>query len=151
MAAPFPSPRGVTSPPPLLPVRSIRGPGRASWPAEPRCGRGLSAGSGRRATLLRLPISSLGGDRRPAQSAPECPRQASEVPEMSLVRYETDGALAVITLDHPPVNALSTEVIADLAEATTRAAYPGVRAVVVPGSASNWAERYARSKPCPSR
>jgi len=53
---------------------------------------------------------------------------------MSLVRYETDGALAVITLDHPPVNALSTEVIADLAEATTRAAYPGVRAVVVTGS-----------------
>src|SRR3990172_10758107 len=102
MAAPFPSPRGVTSPPPLLPVRSIRGPGRASWPAEPRCGRRHPAGSGRLATSV-------------AQSAPECPRQASEVPEMSLVRYETDGALAVITLDHPPVNALSTEGIADLA------------------------------------
>ena len=53
---------------------------------------------------------------------------------MSLVRYETDGAVAVITLDRPPVNALSAELIADLATATGRAADASVRAVVITGA-----------------
>jgi enoyl-CoA hydratase/carnithine racemase len=53
---------------------------------------------------------------------------------MSLVRYETDGAVAIITLDRPPVNALSVELIADLATAAGRAADASVRAVVITGA-----------------
>lgn len=53
---------------------------------------------------------------------------------MSLVRLERRGAVAVITLDRPPVNALSGELVADLAVAIDGAGDPGVRAVVVTGS-----------------
>jgi enoyl-CoA hydratase/carnithine racemase len=53
---------------------------------------------------------------------------------MSLVRYQADGAVAVITLDRPPVNALSGQLVADLEEAIDRSAAGAVRAVVVTGS-----------------
>ncbi|OFW66327.1 MAG: hypothetical protein A2Z12_09785 [Actinobacteria bacterium RBG_16_68_21] len=53
---------------------------------------------------------------------------------MSLARFEINDAVGVITLDHPPVNALSGELIADLVEVIERAADPVVRAVVVTGS-----------------
>ncbi|HHC07874.1 MAG TPA: enoyl-CoA hydratase/isomerase family protein [Actinobacteria bacterium] len=53
---------------------------------------------------------------------------------MSLVRYEVDGAVATITLDRPPVNALNAELIADLDAAIAEAEAPDVRAVVVTGS-----------------
>ncbi len=53
---------------------------------------------------------------------------------MSLVRFELRGAVGVITLDRPPVNALSGELVVDLAVAISNAADPGVRAVVVTGS-----------------
>jgi enoyl-CoA hydratase/carnithine racemase len=53
---------------------------------------------------------------------------------MSLVRYDTEGTVAVITLDRPPVNALSGEVIADLEAAMTSAEDGAVRAVVITGS-----------------
>jgi enoyl-CoA hydratase/carnithine racemase len=53
---------------------------------------------------------------------------------MSLVRYQADGAVAVITLDRRPVNALSGQLVADLEEAIDRAAAGAVRAVVVTGS-----------------
>ena len=53
---------------------------------------------------------------------------------MSLVRFDLRGAVGVITLDRPPVNALSGELVADLAVAISDAADPGVRAVVVTGS-----------------
>jgi cyclohexa-1,5-dienecarbonyl-CoA hydratase len=53
---------------------------------------------------------------------------------MSLVRFETRGSVGVITLDRPPVNALSGQLVADLAEAVTSAAAPGVRAVLVTGA-----------------
>ena len=49
---------------------------------------------------------------------------------MSLVDYSTDGAVAVITLQHPPVNALSSAVAADLDAALDQASDPAVRAVV---------------------
>lgn len=52
---------------------------------------------------------------------------------MSLVRYAVDGAIAVITLDRPPVNALSSALIADLDAAVTRAEDAAIRAVVVTG------------------
>jgi enoyl-CoA hydratase/carnithine racemase len=53
---------------------------------------------------------------------------------MSLVRFEADGAVAVVTLDRPPVNALSKQLVADLEEAVDRAGAAEVRAVVVTGS-----------------
>jgi enoyl-CoA hydratase/carnithine racemase len=53
---------------------------------------------------------------------------------MSLVRYETDGPVAVITLDRPPVNALSAGVIADAETVLDQASSDDVRAVIVTGS-----------------
>ena len=52
---------------------------------------------------------------------------------MALVEYTTDGAVAVIRLNRPPVNALSNDLSADLKEAFLEAADPLVRAVVVTG------------------
>jgi enoyl-CoA hydratase len=53
---------------------------------------------------------------------------------MSLVHYEVVGAVAKITLDRPPVNALSGELIADIDEAVTQAQSNQVRAVVITGT-----------------
>lgn len=53
---------------------------------------------------------------------------------MSLVHYEVIGAVAKITLDRPPVNALSGELIADIGEAVEKAAADDVRAVVITGT-----------------
>jgi enoyl-CoA hydratase/carnithine racemase len=53
---------------------------------------------------------------------------------MSLVRYDADGPIAVITLDHPPVNALSSRLSEDLDAAVERAEDPAIRAVVVTGA-----------------
>ena len=53
---------------------------------------------------------------------------------MPLVRYETDGPVAVLTLDRPPVNALSGELVADAEAAIDRASSDEVRAVIVTGS-----------------
>ncbi|HSG79945.1 MAG TPA: enoyl-CoA hydratase-related protein [Acidimicrobiia bacterium] len=53
---------------------------------------------------------------------------------MSLVRYDVDGAVAVLTLDRPPLNALSLALVDDLAEAIEQASDPAVRAVVVTGA-----------------
>jgi enoyl-CoA hydratase/carnithine racemase len=51
----------------------------------------------------------------------------------SLVDYSVDGAVALIRLNRPPVNALSEELAGDLLEAFTIAVDPAVRAVVVTG------------------
>ena len=53
---------------------------------------------------------------------------------MELVDYRMDGAVAVITLQRPPVNALNPALIADIAEAVGQAEAPDVRAVVITGS-----------------
>ena len=53
---------------------------------------------------------------------------------MSLVEYKREGAVARITLNRPPVNALSGDLIADLDAAIAEAADPSVRSVVVTGS-----------------
>lgn len=53
---------------------------------------------------------------------------------MNHVRFEIRGAVAVMTLDRPPVNALSTALTEDLDEAVTLAGDPAVRAVVLTGS-----------------
>ena len=53
---------------------------------------------------------------------------------MSLVQYATEGAIAFVTLDRPPVNALNGELVADLGTALEQAADPRVRAVVIAGS-----------------
>ncbi|GBE24279.1 MAG TPA: enoyl-CoA hydratase/isomerase family protein [Actinobacteria bacterium] len=53
---------------------------------------------------------------------------------MSLVHYEIVDAVAKITLDRPPVNALSGELIADIDEAVTRAQSDDIRAVVITGT-----------------
>jgi enoyl-CoA hydratase/carnithine racemase len=52
---------------------------------------------------------------------------------VELVQYTIDGAVALIRLDRPPVNALSAELSAELLEAFTMAEDPAVRAVVVTG------------------
>ena len=49
------------------------------------------------------------------------------------VRFTTEGPVGVITLDRPPVNAISYELVADLDLALERAEDPALRAVVVTG------------------
>jgi len=52
---------------------------------------------------------------------------------MSLVDFTVEGAVALVRLNRPPVNALSAELSADLKLAFEQAADPHVRAVVVTG------------------
>ena len=52
---------------------------------------------------------------------------------MELVEYIVDEAVALITLNRPPVNALNAALIADIGEAIGLAEDPSVRAVVVTG------------------
>ncbi|MEN8113737.1 MAG: enoyl-CoA hydratase-related protein [Actinomycetota bacterium] len=54
---------------------------------------------------------------------------------MDLVEYSVSDAVATITLNRPPVNALSAELVADIGEAVDKAADPAVRAVVITGGA----------------
>jgi len=53
---------------------------------------------------------------------------------VSYVDFEMQGPVALITLNRPPVNALSAALTADLDGAVTMAAGPDVRAVIVTGS-----------------
>ncbi|MDJ0923058.1 MAG: enoyl-CoA hydratase/isomerase family protein [Acidimicrobiia bacterium] len=53
---------------------------------------------------------------------------------MSLVEYSVTGAVALITLDRPPVNALNSELIADIDSALTTAESPDIRAAVITGT-----------------
>ncbi|MCP4309068.1 MAG: enoyl-CoA hydratase/isomerase family protein [bacterium] len=53
---------------------------------------------------------------------------------MSLVDYAVSGAVAQITLNRPPVNALDSELIADIDAAITQAEDPAIRAVVINGT-----------------
>ncbi|MCY4369592.1 MAG: enoyl-CoA hydratase-related protein [bacterium] len=52
---------------------------------------------------------------------------------MELVSYTTEGAVGVIELNRPPVNALSTQLVEDIDEAVGHAADPDIRAVVITG------------------
>lgn len=52
---------------------------------------------------------------------------------MELVNYSVDGAVATITLNRPPVNALNNALIADIHAAVDLASDPSVRAVVITG------------------
>jgi enoyl-CoA hydratase len=52
---------------------------------------------------------------------------------VKLVTYTVSDAVATITLDRPPVNALNEELIADIGAALSEAAAADVRAVVVTG------------------
>ena len=53
---------------------------------------------------------------------------------MTLVEFEMRGDVALVTLNRPPVNALSAALTADLDAAITGAEAPEVRAVVLTGS-----------------
>jgi cyclohexa-1,5-dienecarbonyl-CoA hydratase len=53
---------------------------------------------------------------------------------VSLVEFEVEGAVATVTLDRPPVNALSAALTEDLDAAVERAEDPAVRAVILTGS-----------------
>lgn len=52
---------------------------------------------------------------------------------MSLVEYTTEGAVALLTLNRPPVNALNAELANDIAAALSMAADPAIRALVITG------------------
>ncbi len=52
---------------------------------------------------------------------------------MALAEFTQDGSVGLITLNRPPVNALSEELSADLTVAIERAEDPSVRAVVIYG------------------
>ena len=52
---------------------------------------------------------------------------------MEFVSLETHGAVALVRLDRPPVNALSAQVASELLEAFTGCREPSIRAVVVTG------------------
>jgi enoyl-CoA hydratase/carnithine racemase len=53
---------------------------------------------------------------------------------MSLVEFSAEGAVAVLTLNRPPVNALSEELGSDLYSAFGQCEDTGIRAVVITGS-----------------
>jgi enoyl-CoA hydratase/carnithine racemase len=53
---------------------------------------------------------------------------------VSLVEYTVEGAVARITLNRPPVNALNGELIGDVRDAFRAATDPEIRAVVVHGA-----------------
>ncbi len=53
---------------------------------------------------------------------------------MSLVHYSIEGAVALVSLNRPPVNALNSALIANIDEALAKAADAEIRAVVVTGS-----------------
>ena len=53
---------------------------------------------------------------------------------MNLVDYAVADAVATITLNRPPVNALNAPLIADIGEALEAAADNAVRSVVITGS-----------------
>ncbi len=53
---------------------------------------------------------------------------------MDLVEYTVSDAVARITLNRPPVNALNAELIADIGAALEKASASDVRAVVITGS-----------------
>lgn len=53
---------------------------------------------------------------------------------MELVTYSSDNAVAVITLNRPPMNALNSEMIGDINEAVGLAESDEIRAVVITGS-----------------
>jgi len=53
---------------------------------------------------------------------------------VELVEYLVDEAVAVITLNRPPVNALNAAIIADIDQAVGLAEDPSVRAVVITGT-----------------
>ncbi len=52
---------------------------------------------------------------------------------MSLVEYSTEGAVGLLALNRPPVNALNAELADDISAALTLAADPAVRALVITG------------------
>jgi enoyl-CoA hydratase/carnithine racemase len=52
---------------------------------------------------------------------------------MALVEFTAEGAVALVRLNRPPVNALSAELSADLKAAFEQAADPQIRALVVTG------------------
>jgi enoyl-CoA hydratase/carnithine racemase len=52
---------------------------------------------------------------------------------MDFVSLKIEGAVALVQLDRPPVNALSTQVATELGEAFIACRDPGIRAVVVTG------------------
>lgn len=52
---------------------------------------------------------------------------------MEFVEYSVDGPVALVRLNRPPVNALSTQVSTELGEAFTRCQDNSIRAVVVTG------------------
>lgn len=52
---------------------------------------------------------------------------------MSIVEYSVEGAVAVVRLNRPPVNALSSELGAELNKAFGRAEDPAVRALILTG------------------
>ena len=53
---------------------------------------------------------------------------------MEFVRYEPEGAVAVLTVAHPPANALSNQVLAEIGQALDQAAAdPAVRCVIFTG------------------
>ena len=52
---------------------------------------------------------------------------------MELVSYTSEGAVGVIELNRPPVNALSEQLVEDIDEAVDQASDPSIRAVVITG------------------
>ena len=52
---------------------------------------------------------------------------------MELVSYSVEGAVGVIELSRPPVNALSEQLVEDIDEAIDHASDPAIRAVVITG------------------
>ena len=58
---------------------------------------------------------------------------------MELVDYATDGAVARLSLNRPPVNALDSALIADISAALDLASDPSVRALVITGEGRHFA------------
>jgi len=53
---------------------------------------------------------------------------------LSLVEYSTEGAVALLTLNRPPVNALNAELAGDISAGLKEASDPTIRALVITGN-----------------
>ena len=58
---------------------------------------------------------------------------------MSLVEYSTEGAVGLLELNRPPVNALNSELALDISAALAEAADPAIRALVIAGRGKHFA------------
>src|SRR5207245_10350618 len=110
-------PRRGRAAPPARPGRAAWAAARATWPSQ----REIMPQADGPSTRLRCQSHARPAERRPEVTDP--------------VRVDREGAVALLTIDHPPANAVSRAVIAGLRDAVAEIGREnsGVRAAILTG------------------